>query len=94
MYDSTANSYTVKFADYDGKILSEKKYAFGTKASDIAKPKNPSRAKTGDVEYTFEGWTPSVSNVNGAAVYVATYSAQKKENSLFYRRCVFRPKVC
>ncbi|MBR3073806.1 T9SS type A sorting domain-containing protein [Fibrobacter sp.] len=80
VYDSTANSYTVKFADYDGKILSEKKYAFGTKASDIAKPKNPSRAKTGDVEYTFEGWTPSVSNVNGAAVYVATYSAQKKEN--------------
>ena len=80
VYDSTANSYTVKFADYDGKTLSEKRYAYGTKAKDITKPKDPSRAKAGDVEYSFEKWTPSVSDVNGDAVYVATYNAKKVEN--------------
>ncbi len=81
VYDSTANYYTVKFADYDGKVLSEKRYAYGTKVKDIAKPKDPSRAKADNLLYTFSGWTPSISDVEGNVVYVAGYSVQKVENN-------------
>ena len=49
VYTSTVNSYTVKFADYDGKVLSEKKYAYGTKMSDVKRPAAPKRAANGDI---------------------------------------------
>ena len=78
VFDSTANIYTVKFVDYDGRVLSESQYAYGTKANGIAIPRTPSRAPNGDVIYVFNGWLPSVSDVRGNAVYVADYSAQRE----------------
>lgn len=76
VYDSTANIYTVKFANADGEILSSKDYVYGTKASDIVRPANPTRESKNGIVYTFEGWIPEVSKVTGHVVYVASYSAE------------------
>ena len=81
VYDSTVNIYTVKFANYDGTVLSTNQYAFGTPASSIAVPENPTRASAGGVTYTFEGWLPYVSSVRGNTVYVAKYSATDAEDN-------------
>ena len=75
-YDSTLNSYTVKFADYNGDSISEKMYTYGTKGIEI--PATPTRAAAGDTTYTFKGWMPYIdedTEVDGNAVYVATYTA-------------------
>ena len=76
VYDSTANIYTVKFANADGEILSSKDYVYGTKASDIVRPADPTRESKNGIVYTFEGWIPEVSKVTGHVVYVASYSAE------------------
>ncbi|SMP56376.1 InlB B-repeat-containing protein [Fibrobacter sp. UWB10] len=76
VYDSTANIYTVKFANVDGEILSSQEYAYGTKASDIVRPANPTRESKNGIVYTFKGWVPEVSDVSGHVVYVANYSAE------------------
>ena len=75
-YDSTLNTYTVKFADYNGDSISEKMYTYGTKGIEI--PAAPTRAAAGDTTYTFKGWMPYIdedTEVDGNAVYVATYTA-------------------
>ena len=75
VFDSTVNEYTVKFVSYDGTILSEKKYPYGTESESIERPEAPSRNGDGGVVYTFEGWTPYVSDVVGNAVYMVSYLA-------------------
>ncbi len=75
-YDSTANTYMVKFADYNGDPISEKMYTYGTKGVEI--PATPTRAAAGDTTYTFKGWMPYIdeeTEVEGNVVYVATYTA-------------------
>ena len=68
VYDTTVNMYTVKFADYDGTVLSEKKYAYGTMPEDIVRPANPTRAPKNDTTFSFRGWIPYVSEVTGRRV--------------------------
>lgn len=89
VFDSVANTYTVKFADYDGKVLSEKQYAYGTKSSDITVPNAPSRASKNGIEYTFEGWIPDISKVKNDVVYVASYSAMKDGEAVEYYTVTF-----
>ena len=76
VYDTTVNMYTVKFADYDGTVLSEKKYAYGTRPEDIVRPANPTRAPKNDTTFSFRGWIPYVSEVTGNVAYVASYNAK------------------
>ena len=71
VFDSTLRQYTVTFADYDGTILSEKAYDYGTKSGSIIVPDDPSRAGG----YVFDGWKPYVERVTGDMTYIASYTA-------------------
>ena len=65
----TIRKFGVKFVDFDGRELTaDVQYAYGTKAADIVKPADPTRAG-----YTFTGWTPAIADVTGNATYTATY---------------------
>lgn len=64
----TAKQFGVKFIDYDNREINETQYTYGTKAADIVKPADPTRAG-----YTFTGWTPAIADVTGNATYTATY---------------------
>ncbi|MGN1298965.1 MAG: InlB B-repeat-containing protein, partial [Candidatus Scatovivens sp.] len=76
-YTETTRKYTVTFVDEDETtILKEAtEYAYGTKAEEIVKPADPTKASTAEYTYTFSGWTPAIVDVTGNAVYTATYRA-------------------
>ena len=73
-YDSTLNKYTVTFKDADGTVLKDSVYTYGTSAADLITPK-PTKAASGEYEYTFKGWSPAIESVTGEAVYTAVFDS-------------------
>lgn len=67
------SEYTVKWVNYDGTTLQESQYKIGETPS--YKGATPTRAKEGEFEYTFKGWSPEIQPVRGDTTYVATYSS-------------------
>jgi hypothetical protein len=67
--------YTIKFVDEDGTILKTATYTEGTKAADIEKPADPTKASDGKYDYTFDSWTPAIADVTADATYTAKYKA-------------------
>ena len=73
-FDKTVNKYKVTFVDENGTVLKEAvEYDYGTKAADIAKPADPTKAATAEKTFGFGGWTPEISDVTGNVTYKATY---------------------
>lgn len=64
-FDSTVNQYGVTFVDENGTtVLKEKTlYDYGTAATAIVKPANPTKPSNNGVSYTFAGWTPAIAMV-------------------------------
>lgn len=73
--DSILNKYEVVFKDYDGSVLKDSLYAYGTAVKKIVKPANPKRETTAMCTYTFKGWTPEISSVTEDVVYTAEYDS-------------------
>jgi hypothetical protein len=73
--DSVVNNYNVVFTDFDGTILKESSYAYGTAAASIAKPADPAREATAKCIYSFKGWSPSISDVTKDVVYKAVFDS-------------------
>ena len=76
---STVRKYKIKFVDYDGSVIKvdgsdEKEYDYGTAASAIHKPADPTRAG-----HTFIGWVPSIAKVTENATYKADYIPQAEK---------------
>ncbi len=74
-FDSMVNKYMVTFEDEDGTELSSADYDYGTAASEIVKPADPTKAATAQYTYTFTGWSPTIAEVTADATYTATYSS-------------------
>ncbi len=64
--------YTIKFVDYDDKLISSNKYH---KNDIVSIPSAPVRDG-----YYFNGWDSEVTNVNGDKTYKATYSKKESAN--------------
>lgn len=71
-YNKKTNYYTITFVDDNGTVLKKSSVAYGTKP---AAPTNPSKASTEKFDYTFVGWSPSVTSVTGEATYTAVYDS-------------------
>ncbi|MBR5712041.1 MAG: hypothetical protein IKX54_00420 [Lachnospiraceae bacterium] len=78
-YSDTSRSYKVTFTDENDKVLSEKEYPYGTEASKIEKPADPTKAEDEKYTYTFKGWTPEISAVQFDVTYKATFEATEKQ---------------
>ena len=71
-YNKTYREYAVKFKDYDGTVISSKKYHYG---DTVTVPTSPTRPDEGRYSYVFNDWTPTVSPIcKGAATYTADYA--------------------
>lgn len=69
--DSVLLEYQVIFKDWDGTILSKKKYHYGDR---VNVPDTPQREGDDMCTYTFKGWDKTVLNAcAGDAVYTAVY---------------------
>ena len=73
--DSVVNKYEVVFKDYNGAELKDSVYEFGTVATKIAKPANPTRKASAQYTYTFKSWNPTIADVTENAVYTATFDS-------------------
>ena len=85
-YTETVNKYSVTFVDEDGEtvLLAAAQYDYGTAASDIVKPADPTKEATAQYTYTFAGWTPEVVAVTGNATYKATYTETVNKYSVTF----------
>ena len=69
----SAIKYKITFLDYDDKLIDELQFEYGT----LPQIKNPTRPRSENYSYTFKEWSPSISIVEGAATYKATYDSTK-----------------
>jgi hypothetical protein len=75
VFDSVANKYNIVFKNYDGTVLKDSIYTYGTVASAVIKPANPRKPATAKYSYTFKGWTPTIAKVTGNAAYTAVFDS-------------------
>ena len=83
MYSSTVNSYTVSFVNDNGDVLQSSQLAYG--ATPVYNGATPEKAATAEFTYTFKGWSPAITMVEGAQTYTATYSSVKKQYEVIYK---------
>lgn len=74
----------VTFTNYDGSVISEKNYAVGTKAGQIAVPTTPTKPSDDTYDYYFDSWSPTVGDVTGDVVYKAQFNKVFKKFSAKY----------
>ena len=71
-FSNTVNNYTVTWKNYDGTILEvDVDVPFGTLPTYDGE--QPTKDRTPQYSYIFDGWNPSVDNVQGDAIYVAKF---------------------
>ena len=75
VFDSVVNKYDIVFKNYDGTVLKDSTYAYGTVASSVIKPADPRKIATAKYSYTFKGWTPTIAKVTGNATYTAVFDS-------------------
>jgi transposase-like protein len=81
-YDSAYIEYTVKFVDYDDKVLSEAVYHYG---DTVTAPANPTREKDGEYTYTFSGWNKDITACYGNETYRATYTTDENVYTVTFK---------
>lgn len=74
--DKTNSKFTITWVNYDGTILEvDEDVAYGTLPTyDGETPYKPSE---GDIDFTFDGWYPEVTNATYDATYVAQFKTTK-----------------
>ena len=84
-YDAgTAAVYTINFYDKDGKLLNEENNEY-THRQSVTAPEVPDEIDTDEALYTFDKWSPDVSELALADVnYTAIYTEQKYADVYFY----------
>ncbi len=71
-FTQTVNKYTVTWKNYDGTVLeTDANVEYGTTPS--YNGATPTRSKTAQYTYTFDGWSPAINEVSGNVVYTAQY---------------------
>ncbi len=70
-YDSVVNEYTITFENEDGTVLQSGKVAYGE--TPVYTGETPTKEKTAEFTYIFDGWTPALEKVTGDKVYTATF---------------------
>ena len=71
------NVFTITFVDEDGTPLESKDVAFGETPTYTGE--TPTKAPTVEHTYTFAGWTPEITAVEGEATYTAVYDEHDRE---------------
>lgn len=80
-FDAYKYKYTVTFRNYDGSVLEAARWSAGSMPSYSGTPERTPKA---DTVYTFLGWTPAITAVQGTAEYRACYSASARKYRVMF----------
>ena len=72
-YDSIVNSYTIRFLNYDGAVLSSQSVKYGQMP--VYDGNTPAKQANAQYSYSFKGWSPAIASVTGHADYVAEFDS-------------------
>ncbi len=75
------SSYTITFANWDGKVLQSSQVEEGTLPKYTGT--TPVRPEDEQYTYTFSGWSPAIVAATADATYTARYEATKKGNTSY-----------
>ena len=81
-FDKVLRKYTIKFANYDGSILSQSDIEYDQTPT---APANPSKPSTAQYNYEFKGWSPAITDetkVTGEATYTAQFTETTREYAI------------
>ena len=82
-YTETFREYTITWLDDDNTVIGTSNVKYGT--SPVYPNSNPTKASTAEFDYTFKGWTPTISSVTGEASYKATYIANRRSYNVTFK---------
>ncbi len=72
VFDATVNTYTVTWLDADGEVLLTDTLPYGSTPEFSGEA--PAKEQQDGHEFTFEGWSPEITEVTGDAEYTAVFS--------------------
>lgn len=76
VFESSKNTYLVKFVDDNGSVISSETYEYG---ATIEYPEDPTKDATKEYTYTFSGWDNDATTVTKNLTIKATYSKVKNQ---------------
>ena len=79
-YNAVKKQYEIIFQNEDGTELQRSNVTYGE--TPVYSGATPTKPASAEFNYTFAGWTPTISPVTGAQTYTATYSSVKKKYTL------------
>lgn len=83
VFEGTLNTYTITWLDWDGTVLeTDENVLWGT--TPCYDGELPTREKTAEYTYTFNGWTPGFVSVDGDATYTADYLAEANVYTIWF----------
>ena len=82
-YSSVKNQYEVIFQNEDGTVLQRSNVTYGE--TPVYNGETPTKDATAEFTYTFAGWSPAITMVEGAQVYTATYSSVKNQYEVIFQ---------
>ena len=74
------NSYKITFVNDDGTELQSNMVEYNS--TPVFTGTIPTKASTDEYDYTFAGWTPTITAVTGDATYTATYTATTRSYTI------------
>ena len=82
-YTAVKKQYEIIFQNEDGTELQRSNVTYGE--TPIYNGETPTKAATAEFTYTFAGWSPAITMVEGAQTYTATYSSVKNQYEVIFQ---------